>query len=414
MSTYIGSNYRDMVKGETRTTYEFGEEKATTIEMVPTALLKSIHGPTHTQIDAPKTDLALLKILETDIEDHFEVRIQLFVQQMLLVYNTQRYFLEVKADMQVGKPGKSDDKGGKYACAHPSTIPCIVAVDEEGVIAFGRHSYFNHTWNATDYLPESVNKADSALDFQTKIGELTFRDRCISTINLVASNSITPKTGLEFFLKDAKKYLSAIPQRKGDEERSYSVNKYKSVVKDYRKRLAKGNDFFFFKTGFAKAKDAKYFDKNMSFTDEKGFFRKIHNRMMRVFIKEMEALKPPALSKALKDSLDKPIKQAKKLENLIVESRQQLNESLGDTAEGYASIGAVDQEICGLAKQYLRKIDPKDLVKDLTALRKKKYGGALLEIKTKLLNLLQTEKNKTPSKIELIMHRLLERCAVTV
>lgn len=178
----------------------------------------------------PAVDLSLIRSLQGDLENHFEYRIQVFFQQLLLAYKTNLIFeLYTKADFQIGQG--ASEKGHIYVAAHSSTLPTLRIPDGKDSRSFGRDTYFYHTWNATIYLPEIVNQTDSAIDRHCN-DQKSFREVATELLNQASQGNL-PGAVLEEFLKQAVKTLSALKDPCTNQSRSIVLDAYLKIAKRY-------------------------------------------------------------------------------------------------------------------------------------------------------------------------------------
>jgi hypothetical protein len=235
------------------------------IGYVPLALYKKNENNEDTL--TPSITYSLLKTkLSSDIRNHFETRLELAFQQMLLVYKTLITMqFNDHAYNQIGN-GKIDPHNTRanYQAAHSSTIPALVNAilnDPDHWIVFAYGTYFYKNWNSTIYLPDIVNQMDSKLDRYIKdkrTGD-TFREFFTKELNKVASGILTPeKALLEFCVKvinllnpvikelsQQKKSLNdteelTVEQKDNLEsvkEKLFVLNAYKKVAQSYKRNI---------------------------------------------------------------------------------------------------------------------------------------------------------------------------------
>jgi hypothetical protein len=146
--------------------------------------------------------LDLIESMKSDIEDHAERRIQLFLQQLLLVYKTGIQFEKYRAYLQVGSGNAT--KGYEYAAAHNATLPSLLCSRAGESVLFAKNTPLAIEWNETALLPTHANQVDSRLDLHHgKLGvNRALRDISIRILNRTAqvTGGITPKEGLQEFL----------------------------------------------------------------------------------------------------------------------------------------------------------------------------------------------------------------------
>lgn len=180
--------------------------------------------------------------LASDLQNHFEMRIQLFCQQLFLVYKTQ---LQLSEASTVATAGHGSGPLLLDA-AHSSTLPRLrykSPSEKDGplrVLAEG--SYFYDSWNATVLLPAWINRqVDVAIDAGKGgvKGSLTLRDKCIQILNATSKGEITPESGLEAFLSTLEHTLEFLEKGSESPCKCIVLKNYLQVVKVYQALLAK-------------------------------------------------------------------------------------------------------------------------------------------------------------------------------
>ena len=158
-----------------------------TASYIPDALAKSDTFSQPTQ----------LLSLAQDLQNHFEMRIQLFCQQLFLVYKTNFLFSGGPTKDVVGR----GDVKLQTQAAHSGTLPSLLynTTAGETALVFAKKSQFYTSWNATVLLPILANQVDSKIDGTTR-GKYTFRARCIEILNDASQGKKTPQEGLHAFL----------------------------------------------------------------------------------------------------------------------------------------------------------------------------------------------------------------------
>lgn len=205
--------------------------------------------------------------LKDDISNHFEVRIQLFLQQLLLTYQTEKTFACGPTYGQVGS-GKYDGKQTTshlntvqaekscFAAAHSSTVPCLTYRSlNGGKDTYTRidHDHFNNTWNVTVLLPKHVNDVDSYLDGKNMGGvgaENKLRWHALRILNKAAETSreeYTPLKGVKKFIDKTIGLLGIAQERfkkalvsgklKNSAEKLLIVGFYKETALSYQTQL---------------------------------------------------------------------------------------------------------------------------------------------------------------------------------
>jgi hypothetical protein len=186
-------------------------------------------------IPAPYLEDPQVKIdlLQDDLKNHIEHRIQLFLSQLLLVYNTKLQFDSYfQAEIQIGK--MDDTSGPPYVGAHSSTLPTLRLKSEtfsDSTVSFAKDTYFYYTWNTTIYLPEMANHIDSAID---KSG---LRETATRLLNDTAAGQLTPEKGLQIFVKHL---IGALKNVKYEGEKETIRTLYLRAAEIYQENLEDG------------------------------------------------------------------------------------------------------------------------------------------------------------------------------
>lgn len=165
---------------------------------------------------------SLYKQLKDDIKDHVERRIQLFFQQILLTWKSNKEFEIAETDLQIGSGAKNknapraqtEEARSCYAAAHSSTITNLKFKmgAGDGQLAYPSASQLRSTWNITVLLPSEVNYVDSLLDGTTK--SLKLRNTALKILNEIAiPNTLSnPKAALQEFLAAMRIQIQASKQ----------------------------------------------------------------------------------------------------------------------------------------------------------------------------------------------------------
>lgn len=196
---------------------------------IPSSLFKPdgiLSIPVEELAISPLVTPELLKSLSADLKNHMEGRVQLFLQQMLLVYKTKLCFDKyIKADLQVGQVS---DNGPNYVGAHSGTLPTLRLaqdVPSDHSVSFAKDTFFYNSWNTTIYLPLLANQIDSKIDGSG------FRLLSFDILNQVALGEMSPKQGLQNFLEALISTLESIGSQGVEEQ--IILEKYTKVAKRY-------------------------------------------------------------------------------------------------------------------------------------------------------------------------------------
>lgn len=339
----------------------------------------------------PVTEDVLSELLE-DIQNHFEQRIQLFFQQLLLVYKTELVFkFYNRADDQVGTPDSkhsiATEQQDTYVAAHCSTLPALRIVKENSAIDFAKSSFFKTTWNATVCLPEIVNIVDSALDKSCKClnEEKTFRYHCTNLLASLAKDKFNPKQGLVYFLNLASYYLQKISVKESDTKKQFVLEAYKKVAADYAIKLKKDDSII----------KALSFDFNASRCDD-SFYMNIQTHMHRLLIREMEVYRLEYFS--FSSTIGHLSNQdAARFKPIIKEfNAQQLQEGslhFSKKALEYANFCSTAESLCQVAYHYFSQVNDEDrlredltVILEMTSMQKNQLSERIVTLYEKVKN----------------------------
>ncbi len=191
------------------------------------------------------------------IEEHFELRIQLFFLQIIACYGVPYHFECEKANDQYGKggtyklknPGKGPDGTVRTEAAHSSTLPCINAYPldewegyEEGgpkpqPLIYLKHSHLYIQHNGTRELAKWVNRADCLIDGTSADSRL--RNKAIELLNEAAKGIHTPQKGIKIFCVHLKEWIEKAQRKLESQDREADpryliLNIYKKQLEDIR------------------------------------------------------------------------------------------------------------------------------------------------------------------------------------
>lgn len=180
---------------------------------------KTIRNPGPVEAARLKTPGNLIDDYTSVIEEHFDRRLVIFIQQVLACYGA-RYHFEVGPTMNQAESATSLElvEGGQTTklcvrnAAHSSTFPCLIAypkdqwdhyVQHGGVKPTGfvylKDSDLYHGMNATIDLPRDVNDADIALDGAHH--NSLFSQHAMNVLNRISVGQITPQQAVKEFLE---------------------------------------------------------------------------------------------------------------------------------------------------------------------------------------------------------------------
>lgn len=204
---------------------------------------KDVDDLVNSTLITQESTLEFLQSIKSDIKNHAEYRLQVFFQQLLIVYRTKFVFQECgTAEAQVGGKGIASDR--KYAAAHSSTLTCLRFNETKNkIVSFINGAFFHKTWNATVLLPRPVNEVDSDLDWRTKDANgITFRSQCIDILNKVSEGTYTPRKGFVKFIRQALTDLKRLKANNEDPQRLFVIKMYKYMFKQYREQVLEGDE----------------------------------------------------------------------------------------------------------------------------------------------------------------------------
>jgi hypothetical protein len=217
-----------------------------TASYIPSCLLNSrdLRGPVEKICDYRPVCVELIQDLVSDIDNHVEMRLQLFLLQLLLSYRTGIIHESCQTDQQVGS-GTID-----YHATHASTLPALKSCkDKQEPVRFLKGSYFYDAQNATILLPEVVNGIDSRIDrFNRKLKvKEALRKIALRILNQVSDGSRCPFAGLHEFIKqflclvnqgltlchNELKGASKMPHKERLKQEQLILGRYKKIALSY-------------------------------------------------------------------------------------------------------------------------------------------------------------------------------------
>jgi hypothetical protein len=201
-------------------------------------------------------DLRLVKRIKVEIQDHMENRLQLFFQQLFMVYKTNIDFSY--SEKALHQAGLKSEKACPIplAEAHSSTLPCLLFTRNEKQYVFGSGTSFYNGQNMTVKVPEEVNKVDSWIDKTKKeFNGKSLRNAAIRLIQKVSQSKMNPKAAFQIFIDELKLRLVKFEETHTDSKEKLSCQFYLSVVTSYKMLLVK--DEILIKTLCFKRKSTK-------------------------------------------------------------------------------------------------------------------------------------------------------------
>jgi hypothetical protein len=191
--------------------------------------------------------------IQQDIQNHIEVRLQLFLIQIMFLFQSRIKVHKFRTQAQAGDKNKSGSVNTlKPTEAHAGTLPNLIANTEEEEKAsyytdeielkprvFAKHTSYYDQANITHKLPSFVNDVDSDIDFR-KI-ELehmcdTFREQSVNILNLVSTDpQMTPERAFRNFMVRLKTKIEKIFPG-SPPHRQWVLSYYDEVVITYLKK----------------------------------------------------------------------------------------------------------------------------------------------------------------------------------
>ena len=190
----------------------------------------------------------LMQRLAFDIQDQMEIRIQLFFQQLMLVYKTGRVYKLHHTNCQIGS-GASNKKQREttiktrsvYAAAHSSTIPSLKYTENGEEIVFALGSMLTMTWNTTTLLPKETNKIDLMIDGKNNEND-KLRGEALAILNQTAKTTATEcsiVSGLQDFLQTLRQKIENIEPNRSNIVEQYTLTSYRIVVDNYLSNITR-------------------------------------------------------------------------------------------------------------------------------------------------------------------------------
>lgn len=203
------------------------------------------------------TDLSMNKIItliKKDIKNHIEVRLQLFLLQIVAVYQSKITLKKFHTQDQAGDKIKVVGNWLEPTEAHAGTLPNLIGVTEDEESAsyltdninvspriFAKGTSYYHQANITHKLPRLVNEVDSDIDFRTtELEQMTssFRDHSIKILNLSSQdNQMTPQIAFRNFLLRLHGKIRNLYYLNGIEKQTVLIY-YNKVVESYLRQNA--------------------------------------------------------------------------------------------------------------------------------------------------------------------------------
>ncbi len=355
---------------------------------VPNALLSSdkpIQSPVEKLVLKHKVDSECIAQLEDDLKNHIEGRIQLFLNQLLLVYQTKLPFdLCKQAETQVGQVLSTEKREGSYAGAHSGTLPTLRIAQPMGgdtSISFAKNSSFYYAWNTTIYLPEIANQIDSSID-------ATLRKKATELLNKVSAGKGEPKEALSQFLQSLVDKIKELETREPRAEKKQILRIYLSTAENYYDNLENGYPLI-----------QKLCLRPLTAPLDPAFYTSLQEEMLaklRIEMGEPEETDIPELPQ----DLDMALLQTQLSKGLH-------KRKLSATREGYIKLCTSAQTVQSAAAQYLllwHGLSPQTKLSELAQMQKSSRARPFRE---SVLQTIGREVRKAPQNQELIFSSVL-------
>lgn len=191
--------------------------------------------------------------IKQDIQNHIEIRLQLFLMQIMLLFQSKIKVHQFHTQAQAGDKNKTSYTNTlKPTEVHAGTLPNLIANTEEEVDlsyytdqtelkprVFAKDTSFYEQANITHKLPCFVNDVDSNIDFRkTELENLcdTFREQSVNILNRVSTDAkMTPQNAFHNFMKRLYEKVKKI-QPESIPEHKWVLYYYSEVIGSYLKQ----------------------------------------------------------------------------------------------------------------------------------------------------------------------------------
>lgn len=206
----------------------------------------SIASPVHKITENRPITTDNRKKLAIAIQSLFDLRVQLFLQQLLLVYNTNLRLKPFKAKHQAGisspiRNPSCTEKIYPLVEAHAATLPFLLAVPKNRQFKISAPAKFcwdstaYKEWNTTVTLPDFVNNVDTLLQDRKRYLNLQYSSLKSLTADLLSGVAQNEITLYKAFFRYLKFYETAISILQTEEQRS---SEEKWALRQYQRRCS--------------------------------------------------------------------------------------------------------------------------------------------------------------------------------
>lgn len=328
-----------------------------------------------------ESDIALIRQIKCEVQDHLENRFQLFYQQLLMVYSTgMQYAYSTKALAQAGFKNK-EATSVDLAEAHDSTLPCLLVEKDGKDHVFGAGSSFYNAQNMTSRLGAPVNLLDTWIDTTKRRFSCSFRDRAFTIIQENSEGESDPQEGMQACFAAFRRRLEGFEKtaKEEDSPKKLVSRFYTEVVVAYETLAEQGDTLI----------------KSLSFA-----YRSKEAVGARFFLK---------IQKPLHEQLAKEMKLQERLHTLSI------SRPFSNTQMAYSKIYLTSQPFIARLRRYFEETESDTLVSDwnhvaqATRCKTDKLSEPLKKIFQKAASLISTVHglNRSPHNLGFIMERLL-------
>ena len=213
---------------------------------------KQLHSKVTTYVICKEITLDLVSQLSPDVQNHVELRLQLFLGSCLLLYKTGLRIILDKARLQIGKFSPleyaSEKRLSPFASAHSSPLPGLFCIDPVSSQKFelAKGSYFEAWQNSTVLVPTFINNPiDTTFDRgTTKLGHAqSLESASVEILNGIASTETrdTPSDAMVNYIKAGIIRLEAMRRVFTAPLEQMAIRDYLVVFESYKKMM--GNLF---------------------------------------------------------------------------------------------------------------------------------------------------------------------------
>lgn len=228
-----------------------------------------------------KDDEALMYALKSNIQDHLELRIQLFASMLLMVYNTGIQFSYSNSAKAQAGVEKKEGLPIQLAEAHASTFPCLLfEIEGRNYILGGGGSSFYHAQNTTGKLPTACNKVDTWIDTnKASCGGVSLREKAFTFVQRTAGDNPDPTKALINFIDELIRRISIFenPKTIKNSQEKLAARFYAEVAAAYKIQMHDRPREFM---------KALFHERNSKDPMDTGFYLRLQKRLHEQLINE--------------------------------------------------------------------------------------------------------------------------------